>query len=156
MLPMDSEDPTVQITLHFESPAAAHEILAKIENVDLADAIQTGEQLTIEKAIADLSAQGSFSTAELDIPFTVTIQELITDNTTINQLKEIELGGKVYGSLLVPKLSVDLDDQVKDAAINAAKAKAKEEAKKEADKQLNKALESDEAKGLKDTFKGLF
>lgn len=159
MTPMDSEEPTLKTVLHFEAPAASHEITANFKNVDLAKAVKTGDDLKIEKGIADISASGTFSTKDLDVPFTMTVRELKTNNDVVNNLKDIEVPGKFYGSLALPKIKVELDDNLKDAAVaavDAAKAKAKEEAKKEADKQLNKALESDEAKDMKSKLKGLF
>ncbi|WP_372797419.1 hypothetical protein [Pontiella sp.] len=152
MIPMDSDEPALKTVLHFEDPAAPHEISANFKNVDLAKAVKTGDDLKLEKGIADISAGGTFSTKSLDVPFTLTVRELKTNNDIVNNLKNIDVPGKLYGSLALPKVKVELDDNLKDAAVGAAKAKAKEEA----EKQLNKALESDEAKDIKNKIKGLF
>ncbi|MDZ8118683.1 hypothetical protein [Pontiella agarivorans] len=156
MIPMDSEEPALKTVLHFEDPAAPHEISASFKNVDLAKAVKTGDDLKLEKGLADISAGGTFSSKTLDVPFTLTVRELKTNNDIVNNLKNIDVPGRLYGSLALPKVKVELDDNLKDAALDAAKAKAKEEVKKEAAKQLDKALDSDEAKDLKDKFKKLF
>lgn len=150
MTPQGATEPTAKVTLRFDDPAAPHQIFANMKNVDMAEAIKTGDDLTIEEGLADLSADGTFSTDSLDIPFTLTVRELKTSNEILNNLKNLEVPGKLYGSLTSPRIKVELDDNLKDAAVDAAKQKAKDEAKKEADKQINKALESDEAKELKD------
>jgi len=149
LTPEDGTDPMAEVTLHFEGPALMHQLMANVKGIDIADTVKTGDSLKIEEGKADLSLNGEFSTEKLDVPFTLLVRDLKTDNSTINSLGKLEIPGQLYGTLLSPRVKVELDDNLKDAAVDAAKAKAKEEAKKEADKQINKALESDEAKDLK-------
>ncbi|MDF7822965.1 DUF2062 domain-containing protein [Pontiellaceae bacterium B12227] len=150
MTPQGAMEPAAKITLRFDDSTAAHRIFANLKEVDLGKAIKSGDKLKVEEGKADIKADGSFSTDALEVPFTLTVRELKTNNDIINNLKNLEVPGKLYGSLTSPRIKVELDDNLKDAAIDAAKEKAKEEAKKEAEKQLNKALESDEAKELKE------
>lgn len=156
MTPVGETEPTAQIVLHFDDPTAQHELTANMKNVSIADAIKTGDALAIEDGKADVSINGSFSVDALDLPFTVLVRELKTNNETLNALKNFELPGKLYGSLLSPRVKIDFGDNLKNAAVGAAKAKAKEEAQKE----IDKALESEEAEELKskakDALKGLF
>ena len=144
--PQDSEEPTVKVLLRFDDANPMHEIYSNLKGIDLSKTIKTGDKLTLEKAFADISANGTFSTDSLDIPFTLTIRELKTNNDVLNTLKNLEMPGKIYGSLTAPRIKVEFDDKLKDAAIAAAKQKAKDEA----GKQMNKALESDQAQKLKD------
>ena len=92
----------------------------------------------------------------LDVPFSLLVRDLKTDNETLNQLKQLEVPGTLYGSLLSPRVKVDVSDQLKDAVVDAAKEQAKAEAKKAADKEINKALESEEAQDVKKKLKGFF
>ena len=160
MTPEGSTEPTAKIVLRFDDPAAAHQLTANVKDVSISDSIKTGDSLKIEDGKADLSITGTFSADALDLPFTVLVRDLKTDNKTLNALKKIELPGKLYGSLLSPRVKVDFGDNLKNVVVGAAKEKAKEEAKKAAEKELNKALESDEAKELKgkasDMLKKLF
>ncbi len=149
LTPEDGTDPMAEVTLHFEDPALMHNLTANVKGIDIADMVKTGDKLKIEEGKADLALSGKFSTEKLDVPFTLLVRDLKTDNSTINSLGKLEIPGQLYGTLLSPRVKVELDNNLKDAAIDAAKAKAKEEAKKEADKQINKVLESDEAKDLK-------
>ena len=150
MIPQGAIEPAAKVTLHFEDPAAMHTIFANVKDVDFGKAVKSGDKLKIEKGIADIKADGSFSTDSLEVPFTLTVRELKTNNDIVNNLKNLEVPGRLYGSLTAPRIKVELDDDLKDAAIDAAKEKAKDEARKEAEKQMNKALESDEAKELKE------
>ena len=135
--------------LRFDDVNAMHEVSSNLKGIDLSETVKSGDKLTIEKALADISANGTFSADSLDVPFTLTVRELKTNNDVLNNLKNLEVPGQLYGSLSAPRIKVEVDDNLKDAAVDAAKEKAKAEAKKEADKQMNKALESDEAKDLK-------
>jgi uncharacterized protein (TIGR03546 family) len=160
MTPQGEAEPSAKITLRFDDPAASHELFANIKNVEIGDAIKTGDTLKIESGKADVKADGKFSTSMLDVPFTLAVRELKTDNETLNSLKNLEIPGKLGGSLLSPRIKVDLNDQLKDAVVDAAKERAKDEAKKAAQKELDKALESDEAQEIKgkasDALKKLF
>ncbi len=156
MAPKDGAEPTAKIVLHFDDPAAMHQIAANIKGIDIGDSIKAGDSFKIESGEADISATGTFSSDALDVPFTLLVHDLKTDNEVLNNLKQIEIPGKLYGSLTSPRVKVELGDQLKDAAVNAAKAraneeveKAKAEAKKKADEEINKALESDKANELK-------
>ncbi len=160
MTPVGETEPTAKIVLHFENLALQHEISANMKNVSIGDSIKTGDSLKIEDGKVDITANGKFSADTLEVPFSLLVRDLKTDNSTLNSLKQIELPGKLYGSLLSPRVKVDLGDNLKNAVVGAAKDKAKEEAKKAAEKEMNKALESDEAKELKgkanDALKKLF
>jgi hypothetical protein len=160
MTPVDGTEPTAKIVLRFDDPAAAHELLINMKNVSIGDAIKTGDRLKIEDGKADISINGTFSFDALDAPFTVLVRDLKTNNETLNALEQIELPGKLYGSLTSPRIKVELGDNLKSAVVGAAKEKAKEEAKKAASKELDKALQSDEAKEAKqkakDALKKLF
>ena len=148
MTPQGDTEPTAKVVLRFDNYTAMHEVAANMKGVDVSDSFNT-ENLTVEKAVADITADGKFSVDSLDLPFTLLVSDLETDNETVNALKKLELPGKLYGSLASPRIKVELNDQLKDAVVDAAKEKAKEEAQKEAEKQMNKALESDEAQDLK-------
>jgi uncharacterized protein (TIGR03546 family) len=154
MTPEGGTEPTAKIVLRFDDPAAQHELAANMKNVSIGDSIKTGDSLKIEDGKADISASGTFSTDAIDIPFTLLVRDLKTDNEALNNLKQLELPGKLYGTLLSPRVKVELSDNLKDAAVDAAKEKAKAEAKKAAEKEMNKALESDEAKELKEKASG--
>jgi uncharacterized protein (TIGR03546 family) len=148
MTPQGDTEPTAKVVLRFDDYTAMHEVAANMKGVDVSDSFNT-ENLTVKKAVADITADGRFSVDSLDLPFTLLVSDLETDNETVNALKKLELPGKLYGSLASPRIKVELNDQLKDAVVDAAKEKAKEEAQKEAEKQMNKALESDEAQDLK-------
>jgi uncharacterized protein (TIGR03546 family) len=150
MMPVGSTEPAAKIVLRFDDPTAAHQLVANMKNISIGDAIKTGDTLKIEDGNADISASGTFSTDAIDIPFTLLIRDLKTDNEVLNNLKQLELPGKLYGTLLSPRVKVDLSDNLKNAVVGAAKEKAKEEAKKAATKELDKAMESEEAEELKD------
>jgi len=150
MTPAGSSEPTAKIVLRFDDPAAQHQIVANVKNLAIGDAIKTGDNVKVEDGKADITANGTFSADALDIPFTLQVRELKTNNEMLNNLKQLELPGKLYGSLLSPRVKVELDDNLKGAVVDAAKEKAKDEAKKAAEKEMNKALESDEAKEIKD------
>lgn len=156
MTPQGAMEPTAKVVLRFDDASAMHEASANLKDVDMSNAIKPNDKLTIEKATADISASGKFSTDALDVPFTLLIRDLKTNNDVLNNLKQLELPGTLYGSLASPRVKVEMDDQLKDAAVDAAKAKAKEEAKEAAEKEMNKALESDEAQELKGKLKSLF
>ncbi len=160
MTPVGGTDPTAKIVLRFDDPAAQHELAANMKNISIGDAIKTGDSLTIEEGKADLSINGMFSADAIDAPFSILVHDLKTNNDTLNALKQIKLPGKLYGSLLSPRVKVDLGDNLKSAVVDAAKEKAKEEAKKAANKELDKALQSEEAEEVKskatDALKGLF
>ncbi|MEE9369126.1 MAG: hypothetical protein V3V05_09745 [Pontiella sp.] len=160
MTPEGSTEPTAKIVLRFDDPAAANQLIANVKNVSIGDMIKTGDSLKIEDGKADISINGTFTVDSLDAPFTILVRDLKTDNSTLNNLKQIELPGKLYGSLLSPRVKVELGDNLKNAAVDAAKQQAKDEAKKAAEKEMNKALESDEAKEIKgkasDALKKLF
>ena len=149
MTPQGSTEPTAKMVLRFDDFAAQHELMANMKNIDIADSIKSSDTLNIESGKADISVDGKFSADALDVPFTLLARDLKTDNEMLNNLKQLELPGKLYGSLSSPRIKVDLGDNLKDAAMGAAKEKAKDEAKKAAEKEMDKALESDEAKDLK-------
>ncbi|VGO17628.1 hypothetical protein PDESU_06229 [Pontiella desulfatans] len=173
MTPQNGTDPTAKIVLRFDDPAAMHELAANIKNVEIGDSLDAGDALEVKGGKADIQADGSFSLDELAIPFTLNVRDLETDNAALNAMDKLEVTGSLYGSLSSPRVKVELGD-LKDAAIDAAKAraneevekakqkaaeeveKAKAEAKKKADAEINKALESDEAKDLKDKFRKMF
>ncbi|QBG48512.1 DUF2062 domain-containing protein [Verrucomicrobia bacterium S94] len=156
LVPEDGSEPMAEVTLHFEAPNLMHTLMAHVKNIDIADVVKTGDKLNIEEGKADLSLNGEFSAANLDLPFSLTVHDLKTDNDILNSLGKLEIPGKLYGSLLLPRVKVEFDENLKEAAVDAAKEKAKAEVKKEAEKQLNKALESDGAKEFKDKLKGIF
>ena len=153
-------EPTAKIVLSFDDPAAPNEIVANMKDVNLGDAVNDIGDVKIESAKADISANGTFTTKALDVPFTLKVTDLKTNNDVLNNLKQLEIPGKLYGSLLLPKVKLELNDQLKNAAMDAAKQKAKDEAKKAAEKEMNKALESEEAQDIKnkanDALKKLF
>ncbi|MEA2069416.1 MAG: hypothetical protein U9P12_09460, partial [Verrucomicrobiota bacterium] len=160
MTPAGASEPTARIVLRFDDPAAQHELFANMKNVEIGDSIKVGDSLKIESGKADISANGNFSTDTIDIPFTLLVRDLKTDNEMLNNLKQTELPGRLYGSLLSPRVKIDLNDQLKDAVVGAAKEKAKEEARKAANKELDKTLQSEEAEEMKskatDALKKLF
>jgi uncharacterized protein (TIGR03546 family) len=156
MISENATEATVKVVLRFDDMNAPNNVALNLQGIDMAEVIETGDSLQIETGIADLAANGTFTTDSLDIPFTLTVRELETSNEVINNLKNLAIPGKLYGSLTSPRITVELDDNLKDAAIDAAKAraneeveKAKDEAKKAADEQINKALESEKAQDLK-------
>ncbi|NNJ70510.1 MAG: DUF2062 domain-containing protein [Kiritimatiellales bacterium] len=156
MTPVDGTDPTAKLVLRFDDPAAPHEIETNLKSISIGDSIKTGDSLKIEDGKADISANGTFSVEALNIPFTIFVRDLKTDNEMLNALKQLEIGGSLGGTLLSPRVQVALSDNLKSALGDAAKAKAKEMAKGE----LNKALQSEEAEEAKakakDALKKLF
>jgi hypothetical protein len=155
--PQGATEPTAKVVLRFDDPTADHTLHINMKNVSIGDSIKTGDRIKIEEGKADIKADGKFSAESLDIAFTLQVHDLKTDNETVNKLKQIEIPGKLYGSLTSPRIKVELSDTLQDAVVDAAKEKAKEEAQKAAEKEMNKALESDEAEELKgkasDAFK---
>lgn len=154
MTPQGGTEPTAKLVLRFDDPTAQHELFANMKNIEIGDSIKAGDSLKIESGKADISANGNFSTETIDIPFTLLVRDLKTDNEMLNNLKQLELPGKLYGTFLSPRVKVDLNDQLKDAVVGAAKEKAKDEAKKAASKELDKALESEDAQELKKKASG--
>ncbi|MDF7799637.1 hypothetical protein P4C99_09175 [Pontiellaceae bacterium B1224] len=156
MISEDATEATFKMVLRFDDMNAPNDIAFNLKGIDMAEVVETGDSLQIETGIADLSANGTFSTDSLDIPFSLTVRELKTSNEIINNLKNIALPGKLYGSLTSPRITVEIDDNLKNAAIDAAKARANEEVEKakaaaqqKADEQINKALESEKAQDIK-------
>lgn len=160
MTPVGGTEPTAKVVLRFDDPSASNELVANMKDVSIGDSINTGDSLKIEDGKADVFINGTFTADSLDLPFTVQVHDLKTDNATLNNLKQLELPGKLHGSLVSPRVTVDIGDNLKNAVVDAAKEKAKEEAKAAAQKEVDKALESDEAQEIKskatDTLKKLF
>ena len=156
MTPANSTEPAVKLVLRFDDPAALHEIAVNLNNISISDVVKTGDQLNIEDGRADVTIDGKFSADAIDAPFTILAHDLKTDNETLNQLKSIKLSGRLSGSLIAPRVRVDIGDNLKNAVTDAAKAKAKEAAKD----QIDQALQGEEAEELKskarETLKGLF
>ncbi len=160
LTPAEGTDPTAKLVLRFDDPAAQHELTMNMKNIEIGDAIKASENLKIESGKVDLSAHGTFSADTLDIPFSLLVRDLKTDNEMLNHLQSLEVPGKLYGALVSPRIKVELSDHLKSAVVDAAKEKAKDEAKKVANKELDKALQSEEAQEAKakakDAFKKLF
>jgi uncharacterized protein (TIGR03546 family) len=160
LTPTGATEPAARLVLRFDDPAAQHQITANLKGIAIGDSIRTPDSLKIEDGTADISFDGKFSADALDIPFTLNVRNLKTNNDTINALKNIQLPGKLYGTLLSPRIKVDLGDRLKDAVVGAAKEKAREEAKKAAQEEIDKAMQSEDAQEIKskakDALKGLF
>jgi uncharacterized protein (TIGR03546 family) len=149
LMPEGGTEPMAKITLHFEDPAAQHDVAVNLKDLDFTNAVKTGSKLTIEQGLVDVSATGTFSKKTLELPFSLTVRDLKTNNELMNNLKTFQVPGKLYGSLSSPRVKLVFNDNLKAAAVAAVKEKAKKEIKKAAEKELNKVLGSGEANDLK-------
>lgn len=180
MTPEGGTIPTTKLVLRFDNPDAQHALTANLENIAMGDAIETSDSfpVDIKDGKADIKADGSFSVAALQIPFTVTVHDLkanveegqtvmgmdaATATEVFSSIEQLDIEGVLTGTLVSPRVKVDyekLSANIKEALVAAGKKelskranaemdKAKQQAAEAANKEIDKALESDEAKDLK-------
>jgi uncharacterized protein (TIGR03546 family) len=174
MTPAGVNDPAAKIVLRFDDPAAMNEVAVNLTGIAIGDSIETGDALplNIQDGKADIKSSGTFSADQLNLPFSIVIHDLKADaeegktvmgmdsataTEVFSSMAMIEIDGSLGGSLLSPRIKIDLEKltaNMKTALVAAGKKelanrankevdKAKEEAQKQAGEQLNKLLGGD-------------
>jgi len=180
MKPADRTQPTVKFVLRFDNPAARHALSANLEGIAMGDTVETSDSFPVDinDGKVDIKADGTFSTAALQIPFTVTVHDLkasVEEGRTVmgmdaetatevfNSIEQLEIEGVLMGALDSPRVKIDYDKltaNMKEALVDAGKKelskranaemdKAKDEAKAKAGEELDKAMQSEEAEEVK-------
>ncbi|MCF7847750.1 MAG: DUF2062 domain-containing protein [Kiritimatiellales bacterium] len=182
MTPVGGTEPTAKIVLHFDDPAARHELAANLDGISIGGAIKTSDSfpVNVNDGKADVKASGTFSADELKLPFTIMVHDLKADveegktvmgmdsktaTEVFSSMEQIELDGSLGGSLLSPRVKLDyekLTANMKSAVVAAGKKELTNRANKEVDKlkgqageEINKALESNGAKEATEKAKGM-
>ncbi len=152
------------VVLDFLQPNSKHQLSANIEKLEFSAESLLNEDfpVNVNSGVADIRANGTFSSGELDIPFSIDLQNLELSTRSENQqyasllqpLQNIEITGQLYGSLANPRLKVQAPDvmgKVRDAAVRAGEKRLK----KEAESQLEKLKDGTQEK-LKGRLKDFF
>jgi len=174
---LENNQPTVQIVLHFENPEKPHELAINISDISLSE-IKTSDSIPVDLkgGKATFTTKGTFTAQNVALPFTLRIQDLkarskggkpllgldaASAEKVLNSLGTIDLNGKINGSLLSPKIWVNVDElmnRLRDAALASAKKELSERGKKEVSKQskkeLDKFLKTKDGKKAKKYLKG--
>ena len=166
---IESNQPTVHIVLHFEDPEKPHQLAINLTDISVSE-IETADSFPVELkgGKADFATRGTFSADQLGLPFTLHIRDLKiaskggkpvlgldakSAEKVLNSLATLDLDGKINGSLLSPKIWVDVDKLTKkfrEAAVEAGKKELSNRGKKE----VNKLLETEDGKKAKKYLKG--
>ena len=173
MTPVGGSKPSAKIVLHFDDPAAPHEIAVNLAGMPLGDTLETSDSfpVNISDGKVDIKADGTFSADELALPFTLLVHNLKADvedgqtlmgmdsqtaTEVLSSMEKLEIDGSLSGSLLSPRVSIDyekLTANMKQALIAAGKKELSnranqeiDKAKEQAGKELDKLMESDDAK----------
>jgi len=166
---LESNQPTVHLVLHFEDPEKPHQLTINMTDISVSE-IETADSFPVELkgGKADFATKGTFSADQLGLPFTLHIKDLKTVSKgekpvlgldaksaekVLNSLATLDLDGKINGSLLSPKIWVDMDKLTKKfrkAAVDAGKKELSKRGKKE----VNKLLETKDGKKAKKYLKG--
>lgn len=161
--------PTLLLTFDFSAPGARHDLGLDLRKVDLSKvgALSSKLPFVVEKGMADITAEGQFSSDSIDIPFTVKASGLSVQSREGKQafgldaesaramlagLRTLDITGGVGGSLAAPRLRIEkgaLTELAKQAAKEAAKGKVRAEAGKAIDK-----IDVKGADALKSKLKG--
>ena len=180
MKPVDGTKPTAKLVLRFDDPDAQHALTANLEGIAMGDAVETSDSFPVDinDGKADIKADGTFSAAAIQIPFTVTVHDLRanvekgqtvmgmdaeTATEVFNSIERLVIDGSLEGSLSSPRVKVDYDKlsaNMKEALVAAGKKelskranaemdKAKDELKEQAGEELDKAMQSEEAEEVK-------
>jgi len=175
MAPAEAAVPTAKLVLRFDNPSASHALTLNLNDIPIGEKIETSPSfpLNIENGLADIKADGTFSTDALSIPFALTVHHLeanvdegqsilgmdsATATEVFNSIDILEIDGSLDGTLLTPRVRIDYDkltDNMKDALVAAGKKelanranaemdKAKEELKNQAGEEINKLLGGEE------------
>ncbi|MBN2163002.1 MAG: DUF2062 domain-containing protein [Pontiellaceae bacterium] len=186
LLSPKKETPTARIVLHFEDPSMQHTVQLNLKEIPLGENIRTGDSfpLDIQGGKADLVMTGRFSADILDLPFDLLLHSLkanvaegeslmgmdsATATEVLSSMEQLEINGALSGSLVSPRISVDMEKltaNMKEALVAAGKKelskrvdaemeKAKDQLKSEAGKQLNTLLEGEEVGSVEDKAKNV-
>ena len=149
LTPEGATEPTAKVTLRFDDPAAAHEVMVTMKGIALDGETSGSFPVDLNDGKADISANGTFTTDALNVPFVLFAHDLKAE------IDELEIEGELGGTLAAPRVSIDYD-KLKSALAAAGKKKLTDRA----DKEMDKLMESDEVKDAKkkakDAFKKLF
>jgi len=159
MTPLGATEPTLNVVLRFDDPAARHELAVNVKNMAIGSAVETSDSfpLNINAGQADLQATGTFTADQLELPFTLLIHDLKanaeegqtvmgmdaeTATEVFSSMDQLEIDGDLGGSLLVPRVHIDTDKltaNIKAALVAAGKKELSNRANKEMDKAKDEA-----------------
>ena len=166
---LKSEQPTLHLVLHFEDPEKPHQLAINMPNISLSE-IETSASFPVELkgGKVDFATKGTFSADQLTLPFALHIRDLKvvskggkpvlgldakSAEKVLNSMATLDLDGKINGSLLSPKIWVNVDKLTKtfrEAAVEAGKKELSNRGKKEA----NKLLKTKDGKKAQKYLKG--
>jgi len=183
LFPSDDPKPTAKIVLRFDDPAAQHSLAVNLDGVSIGGMAETGESLPVDisDGTADINIDGQFSADALSLPFTVFLRNLKADvdegrtvlgmdsataTEVLRSMEQLEIDGSLSGSILSPRVSVDLEKltaSMKKALVAAGKKelanranaemdKAKSDLKQQAGEEVGKLLGGEE-ESVKDSAK---
>lgn len=185
--PADGTDaPTAKLVLHLEDPDAQHELTVNFNNLALGGAVETSDSfpLNIHDGKADITANGTFTADQLDLPFAIVVRDLkagVEEGQTVmgmdsetatevfSSIEQLEIEGALSGSLTSPRVDIDYDKltaNMKEALVAAGKKalskrankemdKAKDELMKQGGEELDKLLGGEEGGSTEEKAKGL-
>ncbi len=180
MKPVDGTKPTAKFVLRFDDPDAQHALTANLEGIAMGAAVETSDSFPVDinDGTADIKADGTFSAAAIQIPFTITVHDLKahvekgqtvmgmdaeTATEVFNSIEQLVIDGTLEGTLTSPRVKIDYDKlsaNMKEALVAAGKKElsnranaemdqAKDTAKAKAGEELDKAMQSEEAEEVK-------
>jgi len=149
LTPEGTTEPTAKVTLRFDDPAAAHEVMVKMKGIALDGETSGSFPVNLNDGKADILANGTFTTDALHVPFVLFAHDLKAE------INELEIEGELCGTLAAPRVSINYD-KLKSAFAAAGKKKLTDRADKEMDKLKDSDEVKDAKKKAKDALKKLF
>ena len=169
----DTRGLAAKATFHFETPDAPHELQLQIPEIAVGDAVKltSAVPVSVDKAKADLQAQGTFSAEALDLAVTIHLTDLQVSKSgtsaalgmdadatrdIFSQLDELTIRAALTGTPENPRVRVEGDKilaDVRDSLVAAGKKELAQRAGKELDRALGDALagqDKDKVGGLLD------
>lgn len=184
MTAVGATTPSAKLVLRFDNPAASHAITLNLTDIAIGENIETSSSfpVNINDGMADIKADGQFSTEELGIPFSIVIHNLKADveegqsimgmdsataTEVLSSMEQLEIDGSLAGTLLTPRVKIDYDKltaNMKNALVAAGKKelanranaemdKATEELKEQAGEEINQLLGGEEGESTQDKAK---
>lgn len=184
MVPVGGSKPSARIVFRFDDPSALHALQIDLPGIPIGNALETSDSFPVDitNGKADIHLAGRFSATTLDTPFTIVVHDLKADveegkrvmgmdsktaTEVLSSMEQLEIDGALAGSLLQPRVSIDIDklkNNIKDALgaagkkelakrANAEMDKAKEKLKKQAGEEVNKLLGGEEGESVEDKAK---
>ena len=163
------------VTFHFEQPGGEHELKITMPNVAVGESVKLSDTLPInvEKATADVTAEGTFSDERLNVPVTIHVKNLEAkgrgegamglDGNTLGQmfegLKELTIHVLLTGTLRNPRIEVNDEKLLADtqaALMEAGKKQLADRAGQEMEKLAGEQLKGAQGEQAKGVLEGLF